>query len=165
MKNKNIGTSTSESDIKKDINNQRLERLSSRANKPSSNHYEQHIQDTSIIKNFKRKTFQFMHEIEKNDQNFITTVEREQGLQFLRENNIENPDVSNILFPPSSMSKKVPTEKKKPVPTEVVNLDREIQLYEEQLTMQAIKEAFNDTEERCQEVERMWEEYQYDNDI
>ena len=51
------------------------------------------------------------------------------------------------------------------MPTEVVNLDREIQLYEEQLTMQAIKEAFNDTEERCQEVERMWEEYQYDNDI
>ena len=117
----------------------RLLRLRSRAITSS-----QYIQDISIIKNFKRAAFQFVHDIEKNEMNFIATpVEREQGVQFLRENNIDLRNVSN-LFP--SKIKKVVTRKKYDVETEKFN---------------HIDETFKDTERKCEEAEEMWQEYLY----
>ena len=170
--------------IKSENNTQRLNALLAKDNPKCAGknfflHQDQHdrqcIQNTKILKLFRREAFQFVDDIKnKADKSSMTAKEKQQGLQYLREQHsyiqsrsnqqmcYRNPAVTFILPPARRKStegvrgesSKEKQEKSKL--HEDFDFDRKVQKREKDLIEDAIEGDFKSAEEIILKNERKW---------
>ena len=91
-------------------------------------------------------------DLQNNERSLTTTFEREECSEFFAEKNIRNSNVRNI-----SKLNAIPRERENSFSSKFEDVDRKLQLLEENLIIEAIEDAFNGTEESCHQAELAWQ--------